>query len=264
MGDNAISPQWPATRWPATLWIVRHGESAGNIASRQTQPGDHRFRLNLRDADVPLSDLGEKQARALGQYFALNGAGAKPDFILTSPYVRAIDTARHFHASNGAHKTTPILTDERLREKECGILDGLTPDGVAHFHPDQSAQRALLGKFYHRPPGGENWCDVILRLRSLMNRISIHHSGEHVMIVAHEVVVFCLRYIIENLDEAAIMAIDAEGDVANCALTEYKFDPAAASGNGALVRARWADTAAVAAQGAAITEARDEIVAARG
>ncbi len=251
-------------RWPATLWIVRHGESAGNIASRQTQPGDHRFRLDMRDADVPLSSLGETQANALGSYFASGNIAVKPDFILTSPYVRAIETARLFHAAGGARKNTPILTDERLREKECGILDGLTPDGVAHYHPEQSAQRALLGKFYHRPPGGENWCDVILRLRSLMNRISIHHSGEHVMIVAHEVVVFCLRYIIENLDEAAIMKIDAEGDVANCALTEYRFEAATAHGNGALVRTRWAETDVIVAQGAAVTEARDDIVAARG
>jgi ribonuclease H / adenosylcobalamin/alpha-ribazole phosphatase len=259
-----MTPDVDIVRWPATLWIIRHGESSGNIASRETKPGDHRFRLDMRDADVPLSNQGETQASALGNYFALSHANAKPDFILTSPYVRAIETARLFHAAGGAHQHTPILTDERLREKECGILDGLTPDGVAHYHPDQSAQRALLGKFYHRPPGGENWCDVILRLRSLMNRISIHHSGEHVMIVAHEVVVFCLRYIIENLDEAAIMAIDAQGDVANCALTEYRFDASAARGNGALVRTRWAETDGIAARGAAVTEARDDIAAARG
>jgi hypothetical protein len=43
------------------------------------------------------------------------------------------------------------------------------------------------------------------------------------MIVAHQVVVLCLRYIIEDLDEKHILAIDAEGDVANCAVTSYRF-----------------------------------------
>src|SRR3546814_11656947 len=38
------------------------------------------------------------------------------------------------------------------------------------------------------------------------------------------VVVLCLRYIIENLGEQEILAIDAEGDVANCAITDYRFD----------------------------------------
>ncbi len=47
------------------------------------------------------------------------------------------------------------------------------------------------------------------------------------LIVAHQVVVLCLRYIIETLDEKAILAIDAEGDVANCAVTEYSFDEGA-------------------------------------
>jgi broad specificity phosphatase PhoE len=249
-----------AERWPATLWIVRHGESAGNVASRATKSGDHRFRLDIRDADVPLSQRGEEQADALGRWFAAEQAGAKPDVILASPYVRARETALRFHGAGGAHRQTPILVDERLREKECGILDGLTPDGVAALHPDQAAQRALIGKFYHRPPGGENWCDVIQRLRGLVDRITLHHAGEHVLIIAHEVIVFCLRYILDNLDEHGILAIDAQGDIANCALTEYRFDP----GTNALRLTRWGETAAVETQGAAVTHARDGIVAARG
>jgi ribonuclease H / adenosylcobalamin/alpha-ribazole phosphatase len=247
-----------AARWPATLWIVRHGESAGNVASRESRSGDHRFRLDMRDADVPLSPRGEAQAEALGRWFANGGAEMKPDVILTSPYVRARATAERFDAQSGAHVHTPILIDERLREKECGILDGLTPDGVAALHPDQSAQRALIGKFYHRPPGGENWCDVIQRLRAVMDRITLHHAGEHVMVIAHEVVVFCLRYILDNLDEAGILAIDAQGDIANCAVTEYRLE------SGALRLTRWAETDAVSAQGAPVTHARDGIVAARG
>jgi broad specificity phosphatase PhoE len=61
--------------------------------------------------------------------------------------------------------------------------------------------RASLGKFYHRPPGGESWCDVIFRLRALMDTVGLHHGGCRVMIVAHQVVVLCLRYLIEGLTE---------------------------------------------------------------
>jgi hypothetical protein len=32
------------------------------------------------------------------------------------------------------------------------------------LHPEQAEMRTRLGKFYHRPPSGESWCDVILRL----------------------------------------------------------------------------------------------------
>lgn len=250
-----------AARWPATLWIIRHGESAGNVASRAADSvHDHHFRLSIRDADVPLSPYGERQADALGDWFARGQAAHKPDVILASPYIRARETALRFHGAGGAHGDTPILVDERLREKECGILDGLTPEGVAALHPDQSKQRALIGKFYHRPPGGENWCDVIQRLRSVVDRITLHHANQHVMIIAHEVVVFGLRYIIENLDEDGIMAIDRQGDVANCAVTEYRFDAATAG----LALTRFNETVAVEAAGVPVTLAHDGIVAARG
>jgi probable phosphoglycerate mutase len=46
-----------------------------------------------------------------------------------------------------------------------------------------------------------------------------------VLIVAHQVVVLCLRYLLESMTEEQILAIDAEGDVANCGVTEYAFDP---------------------------------------
>jgi hypothetical protein len=36
-----------------------------------------------------------------------------------------------------------------------------------------------------------------------------------------------MRYLIEGLTETEILAIDREGDVANCAVTEYRFDPEA-------------------------------------
>ena len=45
------------------------------------------------------------------------------------------------------------------------------------------------------------------------------------LIVGHQVVVLCMRYLIENMTEEQILAIDREGDVANCSVTEYRFDP---------------------------------------
>ncbi len=246
-------------RWPKTLWIIRHGESAGNVASAIAERvGSERFRLDMRDADVPLSQRGEQQAVALGRWFAERSNQSRPDAILVSPYVRARETALTFLKAGGCNHTTPILIDERLREKECGILDGLTPDGIAALHPDQSIQRKLLGKFYHRPPGGENWCDVIQRLRALIDRITLHHADQNVMVIAHEVIVFCMRYIIENLDEMAILAIDAQGDVANCAITEYQLI------GDTLNLILWAETEAIEMQGAEITLSRDSIVAPRG
>jgi broad specificity phosphatase PhoE len=212
---------------------------------------------------VPLSQLGGEQATALGRWFAGAHEDGRPEVLLASPYVRAIQTAELFRAAGGCEPAEPICLDERLREKEFGILDGLTTGGVAAEEPRQAALRGLLGKFYHRPPGGESWVDVIFRLRALMDTVSLHYAGRRVMIVAHQVVVLCLRYVIENLTEAEILAIDAAGDVANCAITEYRFDPTAGK-SGNLVLARYNVTAPMEHQGTAVTAEPEAMVAARG
>jgi len=252
-------------RWPKRLWIVRHGQSAGNVA-RDAAHAEARDRIALtgRDVDVPLSDLGRQQARALGAWFAGMPADCRPNVALVSPYARAIDSASLIRSAGGLEDPDlPICGDERLREKEFGILDGLTQSGVANVFPDQAEFRRVLGKFYHRPPGGESWCDVILRLRSLLDTVSLHHADQRVLIVAHQVVVLCLRYIIETLDEKAILAIDAEGDVANCSVTEYRFDDGAGR-SGKLVLERYNYVVPVAAQAVHVTRGADVPVAARG
>jgi broad specificity phosphatase PhoE len=252
-------------RWPEQLWIVRHGQSAGNVARDQAQEtGKIRIPLTSRDVDIPLSALGEQQARALGRWFARGEGDGLPEVVLSSPYVRARESARLFVDAGGASQLGTVCVDERLREKEFGILDGLTIEGVKLEEPEQAAFRQLLGKFYHRPPGGESWCDVIFRLRSLMDTIALHYAGRRVMIVAHQVVILCLRYIIENLDEAQILAIDQAGDVANCSVTEYRLDPAAGR-DGGLTLVRYNAVAPVEDDpDAEVTSERDSIVAARG
>ncbi len=251
-------------RWPSTLWVVRHGQSAGNVArDKATAEGLARIALIGRDVDVPLSELGREQATALGHWFAGEGVQGRPDVVLSSPYVRAIETAQFFRAAGGCDADEGICLDERLREKEFGIVDGLTGTGIREFEPQQAEFRQLLGKFYHRAPGGESWADVILRLRGLMDTISLHYGGLRVMIVAHQVVVLCLRYIIEGLTEAEILAIDREGDVANCAITEYRLD-AAAGKDGNLVLARYNVTAPMEQEDTRVTDAPDKMVAARG
>jgi broad specificity phosphatase PhoE len=242
-----------AGRWPSRLWIVRHGESAGNVARDAAQAsGAARIALDVRDVDVPLSPLGEDQARALGHWFA-EAPEARPAVLLVSPYLRAQATARLFVDGGGMVEGSCPCVDERLREKEFGILDGLTTRGIGEVHPDQIEFRRLLGKFYHRPPGGESWCDVIFRLRAVMDTISLHYAGKPVMIIAHQVVVLCLRYIIEKMDEATILAIDKAGDVANCSVTEYRFDPDQ-PGDGALTLVRFNATAPVAREVTVTTE----------
>src|SRR3954471_1758799 len=82
-------------KWPERLWIVRHGQSAGNVARDAAESGGlPSIDIADRDMDVPLSSLGEQQARALGRWIAEMPAAVRPTVVLSSPYVRARTTAQ--------------------------------------------------------------------------------------------------------------------------------------------------------------------------
>ncbi|HYF21698.1 MAG TPA: histidine phosphatase family protein [Ramlibacter sp.] len=214
-------------QWPRTVWIVRHGQSAGNVARDAAEAaGLHMIDIAERDIDVPLSDLGRRQATALGHWFGELPPSRRPEVVLTSPYVRARETTRLLMESAGLDpKKVRVRVDERLREKEFGILDRLTVLGIREQHPELAAQRLHVGKFYFRPPGGESWCDVILRLRSVVEMVTREHSGQRVLVVGHQVIVNCMRYLMECLEEHEILEMDRKADVPNCGVTSYEHDP---------------------------------------
>ncbi|MGN6482363.1 histidine phosphatase family protein [Luteibacter sp.] len=203
------------------LYIVRHGQSAGNVLRDHAEAaGDDLIALHNRDADTPLSPLGYAQAQALGEWMAQLPDDERPDTILSSPFVRAHQTAAALAEALGIDESR-IEIDERLREKEFGILDRYTRKGIETTYPELAAQRGLVGKFYFRPPGGESWCDVILRLRSVVDGIRLTRPDCRVVVVGHQVIVNCFRYLLEGMREAEILAIDRQGDFPNCGYAEY-------------------------------------------
>jgi broad specificity phosphatase PhoE len=248
-------PRLKHSDWPKRLWIVRHGESAGNVArdlaERERTP---MIDIQTRDADTPLSDLGERQAHALGAWFAALPDDQRPTVLWTSPFVRSMQTCAAVALALAADADA-VRADERLREKEFGVLDRYTVAGIRASFPELADQRARVGKFYFRPPGGESWCDVILRLRSVVEELRRDHVGDHVLIVGHQVIVNCFRYLLECMDEAQILEIDRAADVANCGLTEYALDGADADARFHLVRYNF--LAPMLAQGAPVTVAPD-------
>ncbi|MET7832336.1 histidine phosphatase family protein [Micromonospora sediminicola] len=205
----------------ASLWIVRHGESTANVAATAAETsGAELIDLTHRDADVPLSSTGEEQARATGRWLAGLPEGRRPDVAVVSPYLRAVRTAELALAGTGV----PMSRDERLRDRELGILDGLTGHGARRRHPEEAERRARLGKFYYRPPGGESWTDVALRLRALLGDLRRDHEGGRVLLFGHDALVFLLRYLVEGLTEEELMALTRDHVIANCSVTGWRAD----------------------------------------
>jgi broad specificity phosphatase PhoE len=168
---------------------------------------------------VRLSDLGRSQAEAVGVALAGLALTERPDVVACSPYARAMETARI--ARETAARDLPFYVDERLRDRELGVLDRLTEKGVAARHPDEHARRRWQGKFYHRPAGGESWVDVVLRLRAWLSDADRVLAGRRVLVVSHDVVIVLLRYICEGLDEKSVLRVASETPMRNAALSRY-------------------------------------------
>lgn len=215
-------------KWPQSLAIVRHGQSAGNVARDLAEAKDLPIiDIELRDIDVPLSELGHRQAAAVGSWYAEQPKNERPEIILSSPYLRALETAAHIQkALRAKGDRVEIVFDERLREREFGILDRLTKRGITERFPFEAELRGRLGKFYYRPPGGESWTDVILRLRSVLDSLARDYADRRVLIVCHSVVILCLRYLFEAMTEQEVLRIEREFDIANCSVTTYRFEKA--------------------------------------
>jgi broad specificity phosphatase PhoE len=204
------------------LILVRHGESEGNVA-REAAEADHapEIVIDQRDADVALSGLGRSQSEALGRWLATIPVDRRPGSVWTSPYVRAVQTAEIAldAAGIGTAGQHAVRLDERLRDRELGILDRLTSRGVNERYPDEAKRRRHLGKLYYRPPGGESWSDIALRLRSFIADLDRADDSGCGLIVCHDAVILVLRYVLEQLTEKQLLDIAAAESLGNASVT---------------------------------------------
>ena len=202
---------------PASLVLVRHAESMGNLADTRAHESEAELlELDQRDADVPLSPTGQQQADALGRWLS-EQRDRRPSRVLSSPYRRAADTAAPLAEVSGVE----IELDERLRERDLGVLDGLTGRGIRSRYPEEAERRKKLGKFYYQPPSGESWCDVVLRVRSLLSDLRWGYEGEHLCLVTHQAVIMAFRFALERLSEEELLDIDREVQIPNVSRTTY-------------------------------------------
>ena len=131
------------SRWPARLWIVRHGQSAGNVArDAADEAGAHRIALDIRDVDVPLSQLGYAQAEALGRWFGEGkGAGllAAMDVVAAETGASLAQIALAWLAAQPG-VTAPIASATRVEQ-----LDELIGSWSVSLSPEQLGRLTAAG-----------------------------------------------------------------------------------------------------------------------
>lgn len=147
------------------LFLVRHGQSAGNAEGRF---GGH--------SATPLSDLGQEQARLTANALAKENINA----IYSSDLLRAVQTAEPL-----AKKVNlEIITSPALRERNVGVLEGLTFDESKEAHPDD--YYALVNRnIHHVITEGESYRNLLNRISAELRDILRRHRGERIAIFTH-------------------------------------------------------------------------------
>ena len=133
------------------VFLARHGETAWNRAGRWQGK-----------TDIPLSDAGREQARALAA--GLVGRGIAE--VHASDLQRASETAQIVAGLLGI---AAFNVDARLRERGFGCFEGFTREECAERHPDAWAR--YLADWRATPPGGEPQPEVAARVVGALTEI---------------------------------------------------------------------------------------------
>lgn len=199
------------------LYAIRHGQSTANAAFAAGA-----F-IDADDMAIGLTELGERQATAVGRRLADLDANQAPDLVLCSPYLRAARTWQLAEQElRSAGRALPCFRiDQRLFDRHRGQLAHIPPAEVRTRYPEEFAheERDPLG---YRPPDGESFRDVADRLRPVLADLTADHRHRRVLIVAHDSVVLFLRQLLENLTDTQILAIMDTGLVGNGSITGWQ------------------------------------------
>jgi len=154
-----------------TIYYIRHGETEWNALGRLqgTQ-------------DIPLNDLGRKQAAKAGiilaDLFARDGRSETSLEFVASPLVRARSTMELVRGSLRL-PSDQYAVDDRLREIGYGHWEGSTLAQMQALDPELFAKRQTE-KWTVAPPGGESYVAVQARVTDWY-----HQLAEDTVAVAH-------------------------------------------------------------------------------
>ncbi|MGD9202308.1 MAG: histidine phosphatase family protein [Chitinispirillia bacterium] len=156
------------------LYVVRHGETEWNLSGKQQG-----------HMDSPLTNHGIQQAYALAKVLQ----GRNIEFIYSSDLGRALKTAEII----GKSLSLSVKTEERLRERNLGTLQGLTMDEWQNQFP-QEWKAFISGDPDYCFPNGESARQRYERTVNCVESIVKQHKNRTVLIVTHGGVLSGLFY----------------------------------------------------------------------
>ncbi len=151
-----------------TVYLLRHAES--------------RPSATIEEPDWPLTNLGKQQALDIAPTLAKLDI----DHVYTSPYLRAVETAKPFADFTGK----PLRIHDELREQR-----SLWMDSVEDF---MDQMRKKWQDFHFTPPGGESNAECQLRIVNSVRNIIRRHPGRTLLVSSHGSAISLLLNSIHN------------------------------------------------------------------
>ena len=192
----------PAVVNATNVLLIRHGQSKGNAERRF---GGHTA--------TPLSARGHKQAEVTARILKSESITA----IYSSDLARAIETAKPLAKMTGL----PVNGTSAFRERDVGVMEGLTFEDAAQQHPEQYA--ALLRRdFDYVLSGGESYRQLLDRARQKLDEIIEEHRGGRIAVFSHTGTICILAlHLMGALDAPELKPVWISSG--NCGITKFEL-----------------------------------------
>jgi broad specificity phosphatase PhoE len=188
-----------------TIYMIRHGENPANIT--------HEF--SYKRVDYSLTSKGILQAQQTGEYFK----DKQIDEIYASPLKRTRETASYIAQA----LDLPVTIMEQFREINVGSLEGQPPTDENWELHNRIIREWASGEKDLSFPNGENYYQLLERLRDGLKAVTEHKVGKRIVIVAHGgIITHPLRDICPNQDLSAA----AKRGNYNCSITQIELSTA--------------------------------------
>lgn len=174
------------------IYFARHGQTVWNVQNKICGA-----------TDVKLTEKGYQQARMLGQ--RILNEEIKIDMILTSPLIRASETARIVSEITGI----PMTVEPRLKEQCFGRYEG-TPRNGGEF----ALAKSNFLDSYH---GGESMMRMGQRIYNLLDELK--KDEKTYLLVAHNGVARFVRSYFEDMTNEEF----SKNGIKNCAIKRFEF-----------------------------------------
>lgn len=166
--------------------------------------------------DVPLNDIGRKQALYVGQYLI----SYTFDAIYASPSARSRETAEviHNYIEEKTKEIVPLSFDASLMERGMGRFEGMLLSDLLEEITEEETE--AWDEVDWAPVDGESRIEVEARVISFVNMVRKKHKNETVLVITHGGPIKFILGQLLHLSNSQALDISQN----NCSVNEIHFD----------------------------------------